>query len=60
MWNAARGTLAIFLDGRKVAETQHAPWEMDAPVETSPEHGLRIPGRAGIVVDDLKIWGPAG
>ena len=56
IWDADRGTSALFLDGRKVAEFRTKPWQM-ADLDNALAHcRLVFPEGAEAVIDDVKIW----
>ena len=59
-WDAERGTQALYLDGKKLAERKHAPWEAFIQTVPSPKSMMQIPSGADMIVDDIRIWGAAG
>lgn len=55
-WDTARGRMALYLDGRKVAESEHEPWQMPALDNANPRCRLTIPTGAEVVIDEIRIW----
>ncbi|MBT3380756.1 MAG: hypothetical protein HN742_28175 [Lentisphaerae bacterium] len=55
-WDAPKGAMALFLDGKKVRESRQTPWSMGQLNNAHPECRLVIPGTADTVIDDIKIW----
>ncbi|MCK5803750.1 MAG: hypothetical protein KAI66_12995, partial [Lentisphaeria bacterium] len=55
-WDAEKGTIALFLDGKKVGEHRKPPWVMGRLANNQPKCRLIIPKTAEAVIDDIKIW----
>ena len=55
-WDAARGLMALYLDGKKVAEHRGKPWRMAALDNRLNHCRIVIPETADAVIDEIKIW----
>lgn len=56
-WDAGQGAMALYFDGKKVAEHGGKPWHM-AELDNRLNHcRIVIPETAEAVIDEIKIWG---
>jgi hypothetical protein len=54
-WDTQQGTIQLFLDEKKEAQTRGDPWEMGT-LDNRVKDCRLIIGGAPIVIDEIKIW----